>query len=62
MKNTKQRDLKKYIFTSVTKIQSLVRGFIARKYKFPAKKAIKGRAGVLEGAAMGWKTRRILKL
>ena len=40
----------------------MARGFLARKYKFPAKKALKGKAAVLEGAALGWKTRRILKL
>ena len=62
VKTTKQRRLKKYIFFAATKIQSLVRGFLARKNRLPYKKATKGRAAKLEAVALGWKVRRIFKL
>ena len=62
VRNTKQRYLKKYIFYSATRIQSLVRGFLARKIKVPIHRKIRGTKTVIEGAALGWKTRRIFKL
>ena len=40
----------------------MARGYIARRLKVPIKKAIKQRASKIEGVALGWKTRRILKL
>ena len=47
IKNTKQRYLKKYIFFSATKIQSLFRGHIARKIKVPIRRKIGGKLEVL---------------
>ena len=41
VRNTKQRYLKKYIYFSAAKIQSLVRGHLARKIKIPIKRKIK---------------------
>ena len=35
VKNTKQKYLKRYIFHAAARIQSLFRGFVARKYKVP---------------------------
>ena len=62
VKNVKQRRLKKYIFFAATKIQSLVRGFLARKNRVPYKRATKKKAAQLEAVALGWKIRRIFKL
>ena len=62
IKNTKQRELKKYILHSVTRIQSLVRGFLARKVKVPTRRAIKSKVRKLGALALGWKIRRIFKL
>ena len=62
VKNTKQKYLKKYIFYSATKIQSLIRGFLARRVKVPIKRKISGNASKIEGVALVWKTRRIMRL
>lgn len=62
IKDTKQRYLKKYIFNSATKIQSIFRGHYARKIKAPIRRKIKDKRAVVEAAALGWKTRRMLKV
>jgi len=62
VKNTKQRYLKKYIFHSATKIQSLIRGFLDRRIKLPMLRKLGDNARKLRGLALGWKVRRIMKL
>lgn len=62
VKDKKQRYLKKYIFQSAARIQSLFRGYLARKRKVPIRRKIKGSLKAIEAAALGWKVRRIMKL
>jgi len=62
IKDRKQRFLKKYIFWAATRIQSLFRGYQARKTKIPIRRSMRGSIKVLEAAALGWKVRRIMKL
>lgn len=62
VRNTKQRYLKKYIYYSATKIQSLFRAYRDRKIKVPINRKIKDKKAILEAMALGWKARRILKL
>lgn len=59
--NSRQRQLKSFINGSATKIQSLFRGVYARKYIRPLKLTLGPNLRSLEGAACGWRTRRILK-
>lgn len=61
VKNTKQRYLKRYIFFCATRIQTLYRGFRARKVIVPIRRKLGSNVSLLTSVAIGWKIRRIMK-
>ena len=61
IKNTKQRYLKRYIFFCATRIQTLYRGYRARKIIVPIRKKLGSNITLLQSVAIGWKIRRIMK-
>lgn len=61
VKNTKQRYLKRYIFFCATRIQTLYRGFRARRVIVPIRRKLGSNINLLQSVAIGWKVRRIMR-
>ena len=61
VKNTKQRYLKRYIFFCATRIQTLYRGFRARRVIVPIRRKLGSNINLLQSVAIGWKVRRITR-
>ena len=61
VKNTKQRYLKRYIFFCATRIQTLYRGFRARRVIVPIRRKLGSNINLLQSVALGWKVRRIMR-